>query len=328
MPNKKRLVRLIIFLSLFQISILLPDLAKAQDEFILAPTKTEKLKIFDTEIEVNIYRVKKKRKNPVTFLAIHHNEQTGLNLAKEAVKERGGLLVELVSKRNNRPQRNVLFKFKEKSMCVDPNRIFSIDGIKADLLKRKRSTTEDRECESFSEDPRNLTLQEEQTLSEIAEGIAKFSEKFLDTFLPKKVCARNQRAERRFCKGELLVAVHNNTDYLINDPNLSIKTYIIGEEEAGPTESVYLVNNEDLDNFFLVTNKRIFHRLLNLYEPEKQFNISIQKQPPIPDDGSLSIKCGRENIDYINIEAQINQGRERQREMIKVVLDRWMKKTL
>jgi len=326
MPNKKRLVRLIVFLSLFQALVLLPDLAKAQDESALAPTKTRKLKLFDTEILVNTYRVVKKRKNPVTLLAIHHNEQTGLNLAKEAVKTRGGLLVELVSTRNNRPQRNLFFTFKNKTLCIDPNRIFSTDGIKADLLKRKRATIEDRECQSLSEDPKNLTVQEEQDLSEITKEIERFSVNFLDTFLPKKRCVRNQRLQRRLCKGEILVAVHNNSAFDVNDPNLSIKTYIIGEEEAGPTESVYLVNNEDLDNFFLVTNKRLFSRLLNLYDDEKQFNISIQKQPPIPDDGSLSIKCGNEKIDYINIEAEHNQGRERQRAMIKVVLDSWMKR--
>ena len=84
------------------------------------------LALGETKIRVNVYE---NDGAAVTFFAPHHNEQTGLNLAKDLVEKRGGRLVEVESYDiNGKPARYLKFDHNGKSYQVDPNRIYTDNG--------------------------------------------------------------------------------------------------------------------------------------------------------------------------------------------------------
>ena len=107
----------------------------------------------------------------------------------------------------------------------------------------------------------------------------------------------------------MVVALHNNTE---GEP-LSIISYKSGDQQKN-TAAVHMNLRHDPDDFFLTTEKR-FYRFLKA----KGFNVVLQDNDNVEDDGSLSVYAGKKKIPYINIEAQINHQAE-QEEMIEAVL--------
>lgn len=95
-------------------------------------------------------------------------------------------------------------------------------------------------------------------------------------------------------KTDLIVALHNNT----NDA-YSAKSYEKGGEYASDAAQVYINPANDVDDFFFVTDAAHFRKL-----KEKGFNVILQDNSKVADDGSLSVYCGQKNIKYINVEAQ------------------------
>ncbi|MBX7174048.1 MAG: hypothetical protein K1X72_23960 [Pyrinomonadaceae bacterium] len=285
----------------------------------ITPTRSTELRIFDTPFVVNTYEQQNgAKKSPITFIVLHHFEQTGLNLVKDIIKQRrSGRLVELVSKMEDKPQRYLFFKFNEKTICVDPNRIFSEVGDWETLKKDHQTDTENGS--RLSDGSFSTSKCENKTISEFRDQnnpitkqvlteIKNFSENLKAVFLPRR-------------NDEIVVAVHNNTNTaaLWSDTSISIKEFVQGRGgDAKQTEAVYIFNEQDLDNFFIVSKRRLFDKL---FQRDRTFNIAIQKQDPKPDDGALSIFCGLKKINYINIEAQHDVGKDRQREMINTVFD-------
>ena len=109
---------------------------------------------------------------------------------------------------------------------------------------------------------------------------------------------------------KLVVALHNNT----NGEPLSIITYKSGNEAKNAAE-VYMNLQQDPDDFFLTTEKQIFD-FLKL----KGFNVALQNNENVLDDGSLSVYAAKKKIPYINIEAQEHHVAE-QKKMMEAVLD-------
>lgn len=112
------------------------------DAQTIPPPSPTPINILNTTVRVNVYEKKRPdgRRNPITFLSLHHNAQVGLNVVKKAVAANGGKLVEVVSKTSTgEPRRLVHFtgRFQDENteLCFDPNRIFSDDGIKKTLEK-------------------------------------------------------------------------------------------------------------------------------------------------------------------------------------------------
>lgn len=101
-----------------------------------------------------------------------------------------------------------------------------------------------------------------------------------------------KRLVEDFLTKNQLIALHNNTQ---GEP-LSIKSYI-GSKDA---LEVYISPNKDEDNFFYVTQKKDFDVLKS-----KDFNVILQDNLGVSDDGSMSVYCGSRGIRYINIEAQM-----------------------
>ncbi|MEZ5427669.1 MAG: hypothetical protein R2747_15480 [Pyrinomonadaceae bacterium] len=258
---------------------------------------THILLLGETEVTINVYENEGKA---ITFFAPHHNEQTGLNLAREFIDKNGGRLVEIESiSETGAPRRNLFFKVGERSFQVDPNRIYTANG-------------------------RSCALPEE--LRPMAEH---FSENLLKViFAPD---GKSLRSGERF-----LVAIHNNADISgrVTDKESDLSAFgYIRSIGSGPlkngafedqADGVYLSNFEiDPDNFIFLSTPKYLG-----YFAELGFNVVVQK-PAFKlgssecriDDGSLSVYSGQNSIPYICLEADTDSGRFRQSQMIAAVYD-------
>ena len=114
---------------------------------------------------------------------------------------------------------------------------------------------------------------------ELEQGIKSISDSLLKFINPKS-------------QNTYIVAIHNNTEN-----NFSVLTY----KNSKDAIEVFISKSEDIDNFFIVTNKTDFDyfKLLNR-------NVVLQSKEA-DDDGSLSIFAQKNGVPYINIETQHGQ---------------------
>jgi hypothetical protein len=286
-----KIAQIFILILLFSIILIIAASADA------ATVKTtQKLQLGDSRISVNIYE---NAGADVTFFAPHHNEQIGLNLAKEYVNKNGGRLIEIESlDEKSSPMRYVKFSYGGKAYSIDPNRIYTDNGISCSVAP------------------------------EIGETVKNFADNLLQIiFAPD---GKTLRGNERF-----IVAVHNNTDVSAKAASAqtgdltavafikaqSTKNLTHGAFEA-QADGVFLSNTEtDEDNFiFLSTPAHIG------YFAEKGFNVVVQKSAMrlqskqcTIDDGSLSVYSGQASIPYICLEADGVSGYARQRQMLEAV---------
>lgn len=104
-------------------------------------------------------------------------------------------------------------------------------------------------------------------------------------------------------RGTTVIAVHNNTD-----EGYSIESYRNGGSEAAAGAEISVNPDWDADDFILVTHPEHFQSL-----KEMQFNVVLQDNASAPDDGSLSVYCGRAGINYFNVEAEFGHSDEQDR---------------
>ena len=97
-----------------------------------------------------------------------------------------------------------------------------------------------------------------------------------------------------FADSKEIIALHNNTDNAY-----SIKSYEKGGEYEKDAAQVFIKEGNDIDDFFFVTEQKHFDAL-----KAKGFNVALQNNQTVTDDGSLSVYCGKAKITYINVEAQ------------------------
>jgi hypothetical protein len=108
---------------------------------------------------------------------------------------------------------------------------------------------------------------------------------------------------------KLIVALHNNT----NDGGLTIKSYQKGGAYANDASKVFVNKKEDVDDFFYTTSVSAFE-----YFKKLGFNVLLQNNKAVTDDGSLSVYAGMHGIDYINIEAE-HGNKNQQKKMLEAV---------
>jgi len=70
------------------------------------------------------------------FINLHDDEETSVEAAKMILQEHGGMLIEI----ENKLQRNLRFQLGNYFYRVDPNRIFSAEGIKKSMEQLGRSS--------------------------------------------------------------------------------------------------------------------------------------------------------------------------------------------
>ena len=92
----------------------------------------------------------------------------------------------------------------------------------------------------------------------------------------------------------IIVTMHNNTDEAY-----SIRSYLQGGGEAKNTAEIHLSNRWDPDDFIYTTSADFFNHL-----KAEDVNVVLQDNVNFVNDGSLSVYCGINDIEYINIEAQ------------------------
>ena len=98
----------------------------------------------------------------------------------------------------------------------------------------------------------------------------------------------------RFDELSLVVTIHNN-----GDQGYSAESYINGAEYETDALKVHLESGLDPDDFFFVTEESLFD-----YFKAKRFNVVLQHNAEVSDDGSLSVLAGWRGIPYINVEAE------------------------
>jgi hypothetical protein len=148
---------------------------------------------------------------------------------------------------------------------IDPNRMFCRAGATASLEKQNPKWTADQMRTA-------LDLLEKQR------------EHFLNTVLPHN--------------GELLVALHNNSDtYSVND-------------EAPISDLRSLKQTDNPHAFFLCTDPGDYQILAT-----SPYNVVLQQHVRVPDDGSLSRRAAARQARYVNLEVKLGET-DRQKEML------------
>jgi len=266
---------------------------------------SDSIDILGNKIAIKIYENTSKR-TPLIFVSLHHNERLGRHLAKNAIEAKGGKMFEVVSVESNRLLRNVHFKHAGRELCIDPNRVFSEDGIKATLS-----------YSDFGEGCENVKDAEAIALTksvEVVNAIRAFQVKLLSWILPKT-------------KNEILVSVHNNLKISLDN------FYDINDNDEFPNNEGTYIAHTDLVNadkeynhdFFMVSNNSLFAKLVAARrdKDDKQvFSIAVQKENPNEKKGYLSTFCSRNGHNYILIEAKHKLGEiveghdQRQKDMI------------
>jgi len=109
---------------------------------------------------------------------------------------------------------------------------------------------------------------------------------------------------------ETIVTLHNNSNL-----GYSINSYKKGGILEKDALNININPNYDPDDFFYVTDSIFFNKI-----KKKKFNIVLQDNKNVRNDGSLSVDCGKKNIRYINVEAQHGHLQE-QITMLKILHD-------
>lgn len=107
----------------------------------------------------------------------------------------------------------------------------------------------------------------------------------------------------------IVVALHNNTDDQYS--TLSYEPGGIYERDAA---AVHVQPGADPDDFFFVTEADLFEDL-----QVEGFNVVLQNNAVVTDDGSLSVYAAQRGLRYVNVEAQHGHTDEQAR-MIRALL--------
>ena len=104
----------------------------------------------------------------------------------------------------------------------------------------------------------------------------------------------------------VIVALHNTVD-----GNYSIESYRPGAQHAAAAADLHINPARSRFDFFYVTDRRFFD-----YLKQRDFNVVLQNNTNVPDDGSLSVYCATKGIPYLNVETELGQL-DRQIEMVR-----------
>jgi hypothetical protein len=93
---------------------------------------------------------------------------------------------------------------------------------------------------------------------------------------------------------DAVIALHNNTPDMY-----SARSYAAEGKYANDAEDVFIRDGTDPDDFFFVTERAVFDAL-----KRRGYNVVLQDNRSVTDDGSLSVYCGKANVRYVNVEAE------------------------
>ncbi|HZV33633.1 MAG TPA: hypothetical protein VFB72_03585 [Verrucomicrobiae bacterium] len=144
---------------------------------------------------------------------------------------------------------------------------------------------------------KNYTFDPNRIFSDIgiAQTLKKHSEYSQDAHEEIKKFAQAYLHQFALDKEPVIIALHNTTDGIF-----SVETFLSGGLGGSATAAVHVSPNRSKFDFFYVTGKIFFEEL-----SKRDFNVVLQDNAKVPDDGSLSVYFARKEIPYINIEADI-----------------------
>jgi hypothetical protein len=93
---------------------------------------------------------------------------------------------------------------------------------------------------------------------------------------------------------DVAVTVHNN-----GESEYSALSYTPGREYAADASAANVIEGSDPDDFFFITDEALYEALRG-----STYNVVLQDNSLVTDDGSLSVYCGQRGIAYVNVEAQ------------------------
>jgi hypothetical protein len=169
---------------------------------------TEKTIFYDlagtiVPIKIQQYR----EKNDIVFINLHDDEITSVDAAKRVLEEYGGLLIEV----ENNAQRNIRFKLDRYVYNVDPNRIFSQEGIKKSLDQPGRIS-----CKAVDE-VEKLGQRIIQLIPEEAKCIIALHNNTPDLFSVTEYAPGNKRSVD--CKKVYINAEQDTDDFFLTTDN-------------------------------------------------------------------------------------------------------------
>lgn len=138
------------------------------------------------------------------------------------------------------------------------------------------------------------TLERTRNHSDAAQqAIEAFTTRFLETFA--------------LDREPVIIALHNT-----GGGGLSINSYLATGDKPTTACVTHVSTNRFAGDFFYVTDRRFFD-----YLQARDFNVTLQDDANVPDDGSASVYFARKGIPYINVEADVKHLAE-QIEMVRV----------
>lgn len=187
----------------------------------------------------------------LAFLNLHENENTSVVAVRSFLLFNGGSLVKF-SKGNSRL---VSFKIGSAKYSVDPNRIFTPEGIEATL----------KQYSSYS--------------TAAAAEVSKLADFLLDVY--------------DFENQTTVLALHDNGG------SYGANSYLPGQTYENDAAAVNIVEGTNPSDFFYVVDPVYYEAL-----KKAGYNIVLQDDETVSNDGSLSYFAGLKGKAYINFEAQ------------------------
>ena len=135
--------------------------------FYIPMESTVYYQLADTKIPIRVSQYGER--HDIVYVNLHDNEATSVQAARSLLEQQGGILIRI----ENSNERMIRFRFRGKKFIVDPNRIFSKEGIERSLNENK--------CYAVW----------------VVEEIEKLGQRILD-LIPEKISC--------------IVALHNNTE--------------------------------------------------------------------------------------------------------------------
>lgn len=186
----------------------------------------------------------------LAFLNLHENENTSVTAVRSYLYSHGGSLVKF----NVGHSRLISFSMGKNKYSVDPNRIFTPEGISATLAQYSKYTTE------------------------AATEVEKLASFVLDVY--------------DFNSQTTVMALHNNAG------SYGAQSYLPGGAYEKDAEKVNIVNGTNPSNFFYVVEPYFYDAL-----SARGYNIVLQNNATVQNDGSLSYFAGLQGKQYVNFEA-------------------------
>jgi hypothetical protein len=106
----------------------------------------------------------------------------------------------------------------------------------------------------------------------------------------------------------VIIALHNTVDGLF-----SVESFAPDGEYGADISDFHITAQRSRFDFFYVTDQVFFD-----YLRDRDFNVVLQNNMAVKDDGSLSVHCAKLGIPYVNIEAEMTHFEE-QMKMVSVV---------